>query len=476
MSLDRRTLLKSVAVWAGLAAAPSWLRAGTPAAAKPNILIFMSDDHWRGDSGCYGNASVRTPNIDAFARQGMRFDQVFTPTPICAPSRACFHTGLYPYRNGAYHQHSTVRHGVRGLPQYLAPLGYRCALTGKVDIRPDTVFSYEYMKGGGEKGEVAGAEKFLARVGDHPFCLVVASHWPHRPFAEKAGGITYDPAKVNLPPFLVDTPETRADMARNYGAVTALDQRFAQVLQALHTHGLDDNTVVIYTADHGQSYPFSKWTLYNAGMNNPFIVRWPGKVAPGSSTNALVSFVDVLPTLIDIAGGTPDPALDGKSFRGVLAGAAMNHQDCVFGSYTHIGVENAHEDYPIRAARSPTHHYIRNLAPDRIFTDNLTASGEDARFWPSWQQKAATDPVAAERVKLYQHRPVEELYDLKADPYLLKNIAADPTAQPELVAMRGKVDAWMAQQRDPGKVENDYNAGKERSKEGPALPPTTSAI
>lgn len=470
MSLNRRTMLKSAVALAGLAVVPSWLRADNASPRKPNILIFIADDHWRGDTGCYGNTAVRTPTIDAFAREGMRFDQVFTPSAVCGPSRACLYTGLYPYRNGAYHQHSAIRQGVKSLPEFLKPLGYRCALTGKADIFPEPAFPFEYINKNAPEGEVPGAEKFLSEIGPEPFCLVVASHWPHRPLGPKGGDNSYDPADVAIPPFLVDTPETRADMARNYGAVTALDQRFAHVLESLRAHGHDENTLVIYTADHGQSYPFSKWTLYSAGMHNPFIARWPGRIVPGSSSDALVSFVDVLPTLIDIAGGSPSPALDGASFRNVLTGTATDHRDCVFGSYTHIGVQNAHGDYPIRAVHTKTHHYIRNLAPGRTFTDNLTASGEDARFWPSWEAKAASDSTAADRVRLYQHRPAEELYDLQADPYLLKNIAEDPAAQSVLVALRGKVDAWMAQQQDPGKIDDTYNPGKGRTIRGPALP------
>jgi uncharacterized sulfatase len=119
---------------------------------------------------------------------------------------------------------------------------------------------------------------------------------------------------------------------------------------------------------------------------------------------------------------------------------------------------NSHDDFPIRSVRSRTHQYIRNLAPDRTFTNNITASGEDMRFWPSWQEKAKTDASAAARVNLYQHRPAEELYDLRADPWELKNVAADPAQAATLAALRKRLDDWMRRQNDPGKIEDSAKA------------------
>lgn len=425
--------------------------------------MFVADDHGRYDTGCYGNELVRTPTIDRFASEGMKFNQAFTASPVCGPSRATLYTGLYPYRNGAYHQHSAVRPGVKGLPHHLRPLGYRVALTGKADIRPDAAFPFEYINKDAAAGEVDGAESFLGKAGKDPFCLVVASHWPHRPFAQKAGQIRYDPGHVKIPPYLVDTPETRADMARNYAAVQALDERFNTVLNTLKRFGMEDNTLVIYTVDHGQSYPFSKWTCYEAGLHNPFIARWPGRIKPGSVSDAMMSFVDVVPTLIDVAGGQPAEDLDGRSFRPVLEGEKLEHRDAVFGTYTHAGVLNAHGDFPIRSVHTRTHHYIRNLTPDRTFTNNLTASAEDIRFWKSWVEKAQSDPFAASRVNLYQHRPAEELFDLRTDPWSLKNIAGDSTARETLDGMRKQVDDWMKQQGDPGKPD-DASRKQERGK------------
>jgi len=432
-----------------------------PASRKPNIVIFLADDHGRFDTGCYGNEAVRTPHIDRLAREGMRFDSAFAPEGICAPSRSTLYTGLYPYRHGAYQQSGTIREGVKTLPQYLQALGYRAVLAGKIHVKPAAAFTFEHLA-------EDTCDSFFAAPGDRPFCFILASHYPHRPFGSKAKGIRYDPAQVKVPPYLVDTPELRKDMAANYGAVTAMDEQVGACLDSLKKHGLEGTTLFIYTSDQGQSYPFSKWTCYEAGLRVPFIVRWPGRVRPGTATDAMISFVDVVPLLVEAAGGKPPEGIDGRSFLPVLEGGATEHHDCVFGIYAHAAVMNAQGEYPIRSVRSRTHQYIRNLAPDRTFTNNLTASGEDARFWPSWEEKAKTDASAAARVRLYQHRPPEELYDLRADPYELKNVVDDPAQKPVLEALRKRLDEWMRQQGDPGEAgARSRGRGRGKSEDAP---------
>jgi len=451
--VSRRRFLRQAAGAAGGAAAgvlvPQWLAAaqGPGAPKRPNIVIFVADDHARFDTGCYGNDAVRTPNIDRLASEGMRFDSAFTAEGICAPSRSTLYTGLYPYRHGAYQQGGKVRPGVKGLAQYLQPLGYRVILAGKTHVGPASAFAFEHLP-------EDKFDDFFAAPGEKPFCYVMATHYPHRPFEAKAAGNPYDPDKVKVPPYLVDTPELRRDMAANYGAVTSLDGRLGEFLESLKKHGLAESTLFIYTSDQGQSYPFSKWTCYEPALRVPLVVRWPGRVKAGSTSDAMVHFVDVAPLLVDVAGGPPPEGLDGKSFLPVLEGKAAEHHEYVYGIYAHSRVMNSRGDFPIRSVRSRTHRYIRNLAPDRTFTNNLTASAEDARFWPSWQEKAKTDAFAAARVNLYQHRPAEELYDLRADPWELKNVAADPAQGATLALLRKRLDEWMRQQNDPGKIED----------------------
>jgi len=389
---------------------------------RPNIVIIISDDHGLEDSGCYGNTVVQTPNINQLASEGMKFNMAFTATAMCAPSRSMLYTGLFPHRNGAHPNHSSIRPGIRTLPHYMSELGYKTALAGKTHIKPRQSFPFEYMG-------LDGVDKYLAKVGGEPFCLVIATKDPHGPYKKAKPGEGYDPAKVKLPPYLVDTPETRQLMADYYNSVTDLDQQVGEYLALIEKYSLKENTLFIYTSDHGSGFPFAKWTLYDAGLNVPFIARWPGRIKRGTITDAMISFVDVLPTFIEAVGGTPPEDLDGTSFLAVLEGKKRDHREFIFATHTTKGIISGSE-YPVRAIRTRTHKYIRNLIPDGTFT-NVVTHGHDsdeargARYWKSWVRLAESDAFAAERVKMYQHRPAQELYDLRTDPYELNNIAGD---------------------------------------------------
>ncbi len=432
----------------GAAARPRSAAAARPTRSekKPNIVIFISDDHGILDSGCYGNTIIRTPNIDGLAREGMRFTHAFTPTAMCAPSRSAMYTGLYPHRNGCHRNHSAVFPETKSMPHYLSQLGYQVALAGKRHIKPRQAFPFKYMK-------QQDVDRFLTEVGGSPFCLVVASHQPHAP--HQTGG--YDPADMQIPPYLVDTPETRHTMAAYYTDVDILDREIGECLDLLRQHEVEENTLFIYASDHGTGFPFAKWTVYDAGLHVPFVAQWPGRTEPGTVTDALMSFVDVLPTCIDIAGGAPPRDLDGRSLLPVLLGEKREHGDAVFGAHTTQGIISG-SVFPIRAIRTRTHKYIRNLNSEGTFTNVVTNGRErkvpgresgPAKYWLSWIERAKTDAFAAERVKLYQHRPAEELYDLRTDPYEMKNLTGDP-AQKELLAdLRKRLDEWMKQQGDP---------------------------
>jgi uncharacterized sulfatase len=411
--------------------------------AKPNIVIVLADDLGRSDVGCYGNTVVRTPHIDRLAREGMRLDNAFTAEAICSPSRSTLYTGLYPVRHGCHMNHGSVKSGVRSLAHYLKPLGYRVALAGKVHVKPAEAFPFEHFKGG-------DVERFLRSVGrEEPFCLVYASNEPHGP--HRSGG--YDPARIPLPPTLVDTPELRRNMADYYTDIDVLDREVGDIHALLEKHGRAGDTLTLFTSDHGPAW-FAKWTLYDAGLHVPFIAHWPGVIKPGSRSDVLLSFVDVLPTCIEAAGGASPQGVDGRSFLPVLSGKTQEHRDVVFGTHTNRGVFSG-STYPIRAVRTRTHKYIRNLDPDGVYQNILTHGRsnrpEDASpVWKSWQEKAKTDPFAAERVRWFQHRPAEELYDLRSDPHEMKNLAGDPAQRPRLEQMRRMLDDWMAQQGDQG--------------------------
>jgi len=423
------------------------------AAERPSFLVVISDDQTWTDNGCYGHPIVRTPNIDRLAGQGVRFTRAFTATAMCTPSRSAMYTGLYPVRNGAYPNHSQVRPGVRSLPAYLAELGYRVALAGKKHIGPREQFPFEYMN----RQRIG---RFLDDVGDAPFCLVFATNDPHLPWASNT---SYDPGRFTVPPYLVDLPETRAAMADYYTDVANMDKEVGQALAALDEAGRADDTLVIYTSDQGAQFPFSKWTCYDAGLRVPLVVRWPGRIAAGTTCDAMVHFVDVLPTLVELAGGSSPEDLDGRSFADLLRGKTSRHRDCVFGIQTTLGIIDATDPYAIRSVRTDRYLYVRNLNHDRAFYNVLIS--QDKKYWPAWVERAKTDPSAARLVHRYQHRPAEELYDVEHDPYQLDNLADHPALQPVKADLARRLDAWMRQQGDEG-VATELKAPQRQGRRG----------
>ena len=412
--------------------------------------MVLSDDHTITDTGCYGSKAVKTPNIDRLAREGMLFRNAFAATAMCVPSRATLYTGLYPMRHGAWPNHSRVHDGVRSLPHYLEPLGYRVAVAGKTHFRPRECFPFEILCSPGEVTDLRldAVDTFLGSLGGKPCCLFVCTNDPHVPWPEES---EYGPKQVDLPPYLIDTPSTRKWLARYYSEISRADRLVAAVDTLLEKHKLADNTLFIYSSDQGGQWPYAKWNLYDASINVPFVARWPGRLRPGSTSDALVGFVDVVPTCVELAGGTPPRGLDGKSFTPLLLGKATEHREAIFATSSCDGNMN---QYPIRAVRTQTHKYILNLAPAREHSSHITKSPTLNRagleYMPEWRAAAKRDPQAARVLSDYLRRPAEELYDIRSDPSERRNLAGDPEHQALLESLRGRVKAWMKQQGDQG--------------------------
>jgi N-sulfoglucosamine sulfohydrolase len=422
---------------------------------QPNVLLLISDDQSAGDIGAYGNPVVATPHLDALARDGMIFDRAYAPEAMCTPSRSSMFTGLFPIQHGAHHNHEYVRDGIRSVPHHFGPLGYRVALAGKSHVGPIDAFPFEFLPGSHIGPEQVRIDRqmedirALIRDSTTPFFLVVADSRPHTIETEPGGWpapVRYDPGDVVLPPYLVDTPETRYERAGYYDLVSELDALYGEILDTLDAAGKARDTIVIFVSDHGAGFPFEKWTNYDAGLRVPMIVRWPGRVAAGTRSDAMVSLVDVLPTLLELVGA-PTADLDGRSFAGVLEGREQQHRSLIFGLHTNVGILNG-GIYPIRSVRDERYSYLRNLHSTGTFTNNVTEV--DQAGWSSWLERAESDPFAAARVTRYQHRPDEELYDLASDPFELVDLAPDPAHRGVLERLRSELDAWTQSQGDRG--------------------------
>jgi arylsulfatase A-like enzyme len=460
-TLNLPTLSRVALLLAVTACLPSAARAQN----RPNIVLFLSDDHGQALAGCYGNPVIRTPHMDALARSGMRFTRVFAASPTCTPSRSSLFTGLYPARHGAMGNHTDCRPGIKALPGYLRPLGYRVVLAHKADVRPPTVFDFELIAAAlprdpaikrhyrAEGLDTRAVDRLLAdHARDHreqPLCLIVADSGPHVVWEENK---TYDPAALPIAHCMVDTPKTRTALANYYQDITTVDGRLGAVLDSIRRHGFEDNTLFLYSSDQGPEWPRCKWTVYDTGLLVPLLVRWPGRITPGAVADAIVSQVDILPTLVDVAAGTVggDAPIDGLSFKDVLLGRRADFRDRIFATHTGDGEMNV---FPQRCVRDRRFKYILNLRPENTWTTHFTKvpgiPNSHKEVWDTWIEKARTDPGAARLVDAIEHHPAEELYDTQADPDEFNNLAGVASVQPVLTALRQELRRWMVAQGDP---------------------------
>jgi arylsulfatase A-like enzyme len=431
------------------------------ASARPNIVLYLSDDHGVDFVGCYGNRVVRTPNIDRLAWEGMKFTSVFAALPTCSPSRAAMFTGLWPQRNGTMGNHTDCVAGTKTLPDYLRPLGYRVVAMNKTDGRPRSVFSWEWIPATlpidhtlrryrDEGLDTRKVDQFLADHVRHrpgqPLCLLLGDNGPHVVWETNR---IYDPATLPMTPLMVDTPKTRLALANYYQDITTTDGRVGEVLASLKRHGLTTNLLFIYTTDQGAEWPRSKWTLYDSGLRVPFIARWPGILKPGSESGALISLVDMTPTLVAVASGNPPEGLDGMSFRQVLLGRQDTFRQELFATHSGDGTMNL---FPQRDIRDTRYEYILNLHPERDWTTHFTKvegiPNSHAEVWNTWLEKAKTDADAARLVNLIVHHPSEELYDTQADRYELTNLVQRADMRPLAERLRKALAQWRRQVGD----------------------------
>ena len=405
----------------------------------PNIILFIGDDHNWWSSGCYGNEVVKTPNLDALAMEGMRFNRAYTTTAMCAPSRAVLYTGLYPHRNGCHMNHGATNLEVKSLPHYFEPLGYRVVLAGKTHIKPQSVYPFEYIA-----HEEAGA----VIEGDKPFLLIIASHEPHGP--HKKGD--FAPEEVIIPPYLPDLPTLRNTTASYYNDILLLDSEIGEVREILKKSGKKENTLFIYAGDHGNGI-LSKWSCYEAGLRVPMIASWPGHIQPGVQSDAIINFADFVPTFFEIVGQTPPKPLDGTSFLKIMQGEKSKHREYTYGAHTNQGIISG-TAYPIRSVCSERFKYIRNLNPEgqptSIVTHGFYYTEVTTGLWADWKKEAEQNENTARLIKRYLNRPQEELYDLQNDPWELNNLASNPKFSKIKSDLSSELDRWMEQQNDQG--------------------------
>jgi len=426
-----------------------------------NVLLVIADDQGL-DLGVYGNRVLRTPNLDQLAARGTLFTSAFATVSSCSPSRSVIYTGLYSHSNGMYGLAHDVHNqhllpSVRTLPQLLKAAGYRTALVGKKHILPEDALPFDEELAPERPGVrdvaviAAEARKFIGKSADRPFLLVVGYSDPHRaeqnfgntrawPAVERA---TYDPAKVVVPVHLPDLPEVRRDLADYYESISRLDSGIGMLLEALRDTGHRSDTLVIYLSDNGRAFPGAKTTLYDEGIHLPLIVWSPTQSKHGVRNDAMVSWIDIVPTILDWARVTKTQPLPGRSILPILEQSAPPGWDRVFASHNFHEIQ---QYYPMRALRTREYKYIVNLAAPLEFP----IAGDIASS-PTWRAIAARPAIGlgVRSTQAFLHRPTEELYDLRKDPAEVHNVAGDPAYRAMLTRMRAELTKFRADTRDP---------------------------
>ncbi len=479
--MNRRTFLKQTSAAVSFAAISSVSGQALPSP-KGNIILYIVDDQGKGDAGCYGNDVINTPGLDYLAEHGTRFTNAFCTTASCSPSRSVILSGLHNHANGMYGLHHAVHHfhsfeNFQSLPLRLSQGGYRTACAGKYHVGPESVyhfddyFNYEWVEG--KKGHwrpketppqlVEKCRHIIESDSDQPFFLYFCTVAPHRPFYREGIG-PVNPDDVIVPSFLPDIPECRQELSQYYASVERADSGLLKLIELLKQSGRWDDTMIIYCSDNGIAFPGAKTTTYDPGINLPFVVRHPYCGKQGGVNHAMVSYVDIMPTLLDFAGlpynsnfdaeievpekitfWDPRPKneqVHGRSILPVLSNTNPSGWDEVYASHT---FHEVYMYYPMRVVRERKYKLIWNIAHklDYPFAADLRQS----KTWQATLERKLTR-FGKRSIDNYLHRPEFELYDMENDPHEIKNLAYDPAYAAELNRLQQKLKAFQIRTED----------------------------
>ncbi len=416
----------------------------TLAAERPNILWVTSEDNGP-QLGCYGDAYAETPHLDALAARGLLYLNAWSNAPVCAPARTTIITGMYPPSFGGEHMRSATRlpDEIRLFPEYLRSAGYYCTNNVKED--------YNLIPRGPVWDESSNRAHWRNRGPDQPFFAVfnfTTSHEsqirkrPHEP--------VHDPAGVRVPAYHPDTPEVRRDWAQYYDKLTEMDAQVGGILSQLAEDGLADETIVVYFGDHGPGMPRCKRWPYDSGLRVPLIVRFPEKYRAlatdeyrsGGRSERLVSFVDLAPTMLSLAGVEIPAHMQGEAFLGRTAREPRAYV------YGFRGRMDERVDM-VRSIRDGRYVYLRHFLPHRRYGEHVAYMFETptTRVWHQLFEQGRLTP---EQARFWQTKPAEELYDLAADPDEVRDLAASPEHQETLRRFRQALHRHLIDSHDAG--------------------------
>ncbi|TDB62720.1 sulfatase-like hydrolase/transferase [Arundinibacter roseus] len=415
-----------------------------PVADRPNILWIVSEDN-SPLLGCYGDTFATTPNIDRLAARGVRYLNAFATAPVCAPSRNTLITGMYPPSLGTENMRSTypTPDFVTFYPQYLKDAGYYVTNNVKKDYNtPDQPTVWH---------ESSNTASYKNRKSGQPFFAIFNTTLSHESSIHNSipnEKLRHNPAQVPLPPYHPDTPEMRHDWAQYYDKVEDMDTFVGKVLDELEKSGEAENTIVFYFSDHGGVLGRSKRFMYESGLHIPMVVHFPKRYAhlapglAGSTTDQIVTFVDFAPTLLSLAGVPIPKHMQGTAFLGTQKGPER--------SYAHAfrGRMDERTDL-VRSVRDKKYRYIRNYMPHKIYGQYLEYLWK-APSMGSWEAAYKAGTLNAVQKKFWETKPVEELFDVDADPHNINNLAQNPEYAAVLKRMRQANHDYLIESNDVG--------------------------
>lgn len=403
---------------------------------KPNIIFYLADDQDVYDYGCYGNDKVRTTAVDRLAKEGLLFTNAFTAQAICAPSRSQLFTGKYPLKNGCFANHTATRPTIESVTSRMKKLGYEVVLAGKSHVKPASVYQWDKEWQPVPKEDVPrdyipldSIEAYF-KTADKPFCMFITSKYPHGKYFDvenpKIESLKFHPFNENKK----NSESFIKSRAGYYRSIEEDNTQIEAVLKYADAH-LGDNTLFIYSADHGVS---GKFTVKDIGLKVPFVVRWPKVIKGGSTSNQLIHYTDVLPTFMDLAGGKVTEDIDGKSILPLLKGKDVQINEYVYGVRTNQNILNS-EVFPSRMIRNKRYKYIRNFNSLEVVEQNLTG-------------KPNVDYFIKRGANAFKNEPFEELYDLQEDPFEQNNLAQNPKLESVKEKLIKDLFSWMKSQGD----------------------------
>lgn len=425
------------AALASVAVAGSGARAAGSGSARPNILVFIADDAGARHFGCYGNSAVRTPNVDRLSAEGVTADNAMLMTPQCSPSRISILTGRYPHATGAEDLHVPMPERYTTVAGHLRRAGWFTGHMQKAHEGPHSDRQFDWYDPG-----LDHFGTFLDAAGERPFFLWAAFEDPHRPY--QSGTLTepHDPARVEVPPYMADTPATRVDVARYYDEIGRMDEAIGRFLHMLEQRGLDQDTLIVFLSDNGAPFPREKGTVYDGGVRTPLIFRWPGVVPRGVRHAGLMSVVDLAPTFLALAGIDVPREMQGEDLSEGLRHPARWRRKAAFSE------RNWHDcDEHIRSIRTQRYRLVHNAYIELPF-----GSPADVSQSPSWralyQRKQDGRLNKAQSLLFETPRPEIEFYDADEDPWQIDNLAPVPEFQPLIAEHFAMLQEWRASTGD----------------------------